>query len=91
MFRYKKHRRLIIILNQDGNKITGSDNSTGSEITGTLERDTIKFKFWSRQVYAGGEASGEWKVIDSGTRLEGFWGHAGSGGSGGKWNLTRIE
>jgi hypothetical protein len=53
MFRYKKHHRLIIILNQDGNKITGSDNSTGSEITGTLERDTIKFKFWSRQVESG--------------------------------------
>jgi hypothetical protein len=91
MFKNKKHRKLIITLKQEGNKITGSDKSTDSEITGTLAGDTIKFKFWSKQIYAGGEASGEWKVIDDGKRLEGFWGSAGTGSSGGKWNLTRIE
>ena len=92
MFRHTKHRRLMITLKQKGNRITGADNSTGSEISGTVEGDTIKFEFWSKQIpYLSVGVSGEWKVIDDVKRLEGFWGSPETGSSSGKWNLTRIE
>ena len=91
IFKNKKHRNLIITLKQEGSSIIGADKTTGSELTGTREGDIIEFEFWSKQIYVGGGKSGEWKVIDGGNRLEGFWGSVGTGSPGGKWNLTRIE
>jgi hypothetical protein len=90
-FRKKSQRNLLVTLKQEGTSITGTDNLTGTELTGTLEGDTIKFKFWSKQIYVpGGEAKGEWKVIENTNRLEGFWRHR-SSSVGGIWNLTRVE
>jgi len=83
-FRHKKHRELVITLEQKGNSITGTDSLTNSEITGTLEGDTIKFEFWSRQLNNNYPVNGKWKVNADGTRLEGSWNH-------GKWNLTRLD
>jgi hypothetical protein len=91
MFRHPKHRKLIISLKQEGKTITGTDNIGDSEITGTLEGDTIKYNFWSKKINLAIEVSGEWKVYDDGRTLQGFWRFATSKGYGGKWNLTRIE
>ncbi len=88
-FRLKKHRQLVITLDQKGNVVTGADNLTGSEITGKLEGDTIKFKYWSKYTTLNTEMSGEWKINDDGTYLEGFW--AWKGDRKGIWNLTKIE
>jgi len=41
--------------------------------------------------FAADEAKPSATVVDDGNRLGGYWGSAGSGDSGGKWNLTRIE
>ncbi len=82
-FRLKKHRELIISLEQNGNTITGSDRLTNSEIIGTVDGEIIKFEFWSGQLN-NNRVTGEWKVNADGTRLEGSWDH-------GKWNLTRLD
>lgn len=88
-FQHKKQRKLVITLKQEGNSITGTDNIGRSELTGTIEGDTIKFNYWSGRTLKGNEVNGEWKVIGNGSRLEGFW--TWKGAPQGKWNLTRIE
>ena len=88
-FQHKKQRKLIITLKQEGKRITGTDNIGRSELTGTIEGDTIRFNYWSGRTLKGSEVNGEWKVIGDGSRLEGFWTWQGS--PQGKWNLTRIE
>ena len=89
-FRHKKDRELLINLVQEGNKITGNAGSADSEITGTIEGDTIKFTFWSARVNMGAEVSGEWKVSDDGSRMKGVW-RSKQGGTSGTWDLTKIE
>ena len=75
---------MLITLKQDGNGITGTDSTNDTEITGTIEGDTIRFEFWSRRATAGIRLKGEWKVVDDGSRLKGFWGYVSSGGTSGK-------
>ncbi|MFT5220435.1 MAG: hypothetical protein ACI87H_002577 [Gammaproteobacteria bacterium] len=83
-FRHKKHRELVITLEQNGNSITGTDRLTNSEISGTLTGNTIKFEFWSGQLNNNNPVVGKWKVNADGTRFEGSWNH-------GKWDLTRLD
>jgi len=92
-FRLKKHRKLVITLEQKGDSITGGDSSTNSNITGILQGNTIKFTFWSSQMNnvagSGTPVTGEWKVNANGIKLEGSWNsHPAASG---KWNLTRIQ
>jgi hypothetical protein len=82
-FRHKKHRELVITLEQKGNSITGSDSLTNSEISGTLEGNTINFEFWSGQLNNNNTVVGKWEVNADRTRFEGSWNL-------GKWNLTRL-
>ena len=89
MFQNPKHRKMIITLIQHDKTITGTDQLVDSEITGTLEGDTIKFNFWSGKIAS--EVDGEWKISEDGRNMQGFWRFARSGGYGGIWNLTRIE
>ena len=89
-FRYKKHRKLLATLKQDGNSITGSDGFTNASINGTRTGDTITFEYWSSPVNKGFTITGRWEVSVDGTKLQGSWNDQ-SGQAGGKWNLTKTE
>ena len=84
------YRRLEITLKQSGNQISGSTLSPELQLVGTLRGDTIKFSFWSAAVTKGYEIDGEWKITEEGKTLRGFW-QTKTGGSHGRWDLTRIE
>lgn len=89
-FQTKKDRELIVTIKQNGNKITGNAGSTDSEITGTIEGDTIKFTFWSSGPTDGSSLRGTWTFFDGGSRMKGVWGYGG-GSSGGTWDLKKVE
>ncbi len=83
----QKHGKIVILLEQHGNTITGTDSSGKADIRGTRKGDTIKIDFWAPFWSYGADVV--WKVNADGTQLEGSWvdRHTGYG----KWNLTRIE
>ena len=79
-----------VVLEQDGNKITGHAPSTNSEITGTIEGDTINFTFWSSGPTIGSTIKGTWKINEDGSLMQGAWGYGG-GSSGGTWDLVKTR
>lgn len=89
-FPHPRHRRLEITLEQSGSQISGSTSSPESQLVGTLMGDTVKFNFWSAAVTKGYAIAGEWKIAEDGKTLNGSW-QTSTGGSHGKWNLTRVE
>ncbi len=89
-FKTRKERRMKVVLEQDGNKITGHAPSTNSEITGTIEGDTINFTFWSSGPTIGSTIKGTWKINEDGSLMQGAWGYGG-GSSGGTWDLVKTR
>jgi len=79
--------KIILLLEQHGNTITGTDSSGKADIRGTRTGDTINIEFWAPFWSYG--AFAEWKVNVDGTQLKGSWKdrHTGYG----EWNLTKIE
>ena len=88
-FGKKKFRELTIVLQQNGNDISGFDTANRSKIQGILEGNVIKFSYWSETATKGYEVIGEWMINVEGNTLNGTW--ETSGGASGKWNLTKIE
>ncbi len=86
----KKYRKLVIMLKQEGNNITGSNSTYNVEIWGTLEGDTISFDMSAHLMNDFQATSGKWEVNADGTRLKGTWMMPEKTGSG-QWNLTKIQ
>ena len=86
-FDAKKHGKMVLLLEQHGNTVTGTDSSGKADLRGTRIGDTIKFDFWAPYWSYG--ADGVWKVNADGTQLEGSWENKDKGF--GEWNLTKIE
>lgn len=76
-----KNRHPVVILRQEGARITGVFGEKEWEIEGELVGDTIKFK-WIR---AGNHGWGSWKIVPGSNELVGTW-HSQHTGRG-KWNL----
>ena len=76
-----------VIIQQIGNKISGSFGNNTGTITGRIEGDTINFSW---RTFSGDEGSGKWKVKSKGGKLVGTWSSQ-VGGYDGKWNLTRLQ
>jgi hypothetical protein len=87
-FNNKKHRRLEIRFEENGNDVTGINSSANLKITGTREGDKITFFLWPSDV-ANGEITGEWAVNADGTKMKGTWNLPGYGN--GSWNLSKIK
>jgi len=87
VFNKPKHRRLKIIFEQQGSKITGTNRLADLKITGVREGDEITFFTWPSDINDT-EIKGMWRIDPDGNRLEGTWSHPHGDG---KWNLTRIE
>ena len=90
-FRNANHRRLVVSLEQDNEKITGKVQSlAGGYIEGTRQGDTVKFTFYGVPAIASYEIRGEWTVNADGDLLEGSWKHSVAFASG-KWNMMRLD
>ena len=83
-------RQMMLILEQVGDTISGTDSSGKASIEGTRVGDTITFGFSHGNIIWGNFIDGTWKVNADGTRLEGSWSY-GAASVKGKWNLTRIS
>lgn len=86
-FRKAADRRLKITISQNGNEITGTNNSKNLKINGVIDGDEISFFTWPSDI-SSDEIKGKWKIDSDGNRLTGKWSHPHGGG---KWNLTRVE
>ena len=86
----KKYRNLVITLNQDGNNITGTDESGSAIIEGNRNGDTIKFVFFYDKV-SSFEVKGTWNVIADGTMVGSWIIPGNTKNPSGNWSLTRIE
>ena len=87
VFHKPSHRRILVVLDQQGNNITAVADAVDMKITGTVNGDLISFFTWPSDVSAS-EIKGNWTIVDGGARLEGKWSHPHGGG---KWNLTRLQ
>ena len=77
-----------LVLTQEGTRVTGTyDCCDGGTIRGTLEGDTIRFRW--RQPDAVG--SGRWRVEQGGAVLRGRWGTGLSEIDGGGWTAVRPD
>lgn len=82
-------RRSVIKLVQNGNEIIGTwDDKPEDKIVGIRNGDTIVFEWFNQR--AGYDLQGSWKIIGSGSEIEGIWERP-DGAHGGKWRLTKIE
>ena len=81
----RKYKRFKVSLAQSGNEITGSF-ADGGEIEGTLEGDTITYKWYLRYM----EGSGEWKILEDGTGMAGKWQYSRSD-RGGAWDMQKTD
>jgi len=86
----KKYRKLVIMLKQEGNNITGSNSTYNVEFWGTRAGDTISFDMSAHLMNDFQATSGKWEVNADGTRLKGTWMMPEKTGSG-QWNLTKIQ
>ena len=87
--RVRRHNNIVLILEQHGDTITGTDSSGKADVRGTRKGDTIKFDFWAPNLNYGKE--GVWKVNANGTQLEGSWRTSQGKSGSGQWNLKKIE
>ena len=87
VFHKRKHRSLVVEIEQDGNQVTGFSESANMKISGMLNNGEITFFTWPSDVISD-EIKGKWTVSDDGRSLEGRWTHPHGDG---KWNLRRIE
>lgn len=88
-FDKKVNRSLALTLTQSGNTITGYDSANVAVITGTRDRNTIKFRFWAEGITAY-ELRGTWIINPEDNRLEGSWIQP-SHDATGQWNLAKSE
>jgi len=85
-----RDNKLILTLEQRGNIITGTDESGKADVQGTRNGNTINFAFFHPGVSSNYILYGEWKISAENTGSEGSL-KLYSGGSVGKWNLTKIK
>ena len=86
----KKYRKLVIMLKQEGNNITGSNSTYNVEIWGTRVGDTISFDITAHLMNNFQPIRGKWEVNADGTGLKGTWKIPDKEASG-QWNLTKIK
>lgn len=86
-FDKRSYRSLNYQFLQDGNNVVGVNAQIKLKVIGKLEGDTITFYTLPSKM-GPTELKGKWKVSNDGRELRGSWS---VGGSGGKWNLTRID
>ena len=81
---------MVLILEQKGNTITGTDRSGISQIQGIRNGDTITFDFAHPQIYWGYFLSGVWELNADGIRLQGSW-NSHDLSIHGTWHLERVK
>ena len=86
-FTRRQHRQLKITFSQQGNEITGINQSTNLKISGIREGDEISFFTWPSDI-SSDEIKGEWRISADGSRIEGRWTHPHGSG---RWNLRKVR
>ena len=85
-FNVRKHRKVKVTFQQDGNDIIGINKEYNLKITGTRKGNDVTFITTSSKI--SGQLKGQWKISADGSKLTGKWNRSGNGG---QWNLEKIN
>lgn len=85
----RPYRAVEITFKQQGNQITGVDDSGKLKIAGTIKGNVIKYYMVPSIITGYYNLTGEWTVSADKKQLTGYWKDSRGDGPG-QWNLTRL-
>ena len=85
-FNVRKHRKVKVTFQQDGDNITGINEEFNLKISGIRKGNEVTFSAGRSKLV--GDIRGLWKINADGSKLTGKWSRSGNGG---QWNLEKIK